>query len=166
MNLNEMIYLLVIGKLGGKCSLNNVWKELAELQGTMPEFKLVQRNFYSVIQKLEAEKLITSKVDRPNVHFFPTKLISITPIGLKYVEAYSEVLYMLIPISPEEQSSPSIARGRRRIDLEQDDLADLTQSVVFEISNNLFDFDSIDDDLHVKIDVSTRKIIKLVQKYM
>jgi len=159
-----MMYLFAIRKLGGNCSLAYVWNELAEVAGRLPEFKLSDRAFYRMIAELEANKYIsTSTLDRTNPKDFPKKIISITLAGLKFAKSYAEVMPVLLPSKESDHPSP---KRKSKIDLEQDDLADLTMSIIAEISNNLFDVESVDEKLRAKIEKSAGRIIAKVQKYV
>jgi len=110
--------------------------------------------------------MIVSKSERKDWRGLPSKSVSITPTGTKYLQGYFTLFPKLLPKqSAESKPSRLKGAGRKHSDLEQNEIAELQESIVVEISNELFGLEKVDDDKRVKIESVALKILTKVQNY-
>jgi len=171
MDFNRVIYLSTIQQSGESVELTDLWNDLTDICLIVPDFKLKQSNFYTIIGSLENQKMIVSKSERKDWRGLPSKSVSITPAGSKFLEGYFSLFPRLLPkqLLPEqgEGSKPSTIKGagRKHIDLEQDEIAELQESIVVMISNELFQLEKVDEKKRAKIESIALMILAKVQKY-
>ena len=97
MDFNRVIYLATIHRAGGFILLSQLWNTLKDICLIVPDFKLKQSNFYTIIGSLENQGMIISKKERIDIHVFESKSVSITENGEKLLQSYYSLFLRLLP---------------------------------------------------------------------